>query len=327
VNFVEEETVEAFLDRLGVEARDNVPDIEDVLNELETQLVAEIDTWTSPAAPSDDDKYPALEVPKQMPPMKPLTQASEAPAAASTAPARSVNPERRQRTLLRTDRLTGGMGLRTTTRRSRQAPASPASVSEPSEPRPAQPAALPETDAEVLRKTQEAETQRTIAEIVSLSPEERSQAAIIHLLGAIDSGINNNNPKFMFAYLNILADPDLEDFREASIKEAFSLKPPDEAKLVHFNNVILCLKDRRENWTEELFEPKASRVDAMLNEWDKLVKSEERLGHKAERLGTAYYTIIRNELATLNLPPPKSQIAPPEPRRARRQPTAWPPKT
>jgi hypothetical protein len=340
VNFVEEETVDSFLNRFGVEARDNSPDatarkstslsdIEDVLNELETQRLAEISRWPSPVALFDDDIYIAKELPNETFPMKPLPRESKTPTPASTASATSESPKRKQRTLQRTNRLPDGVGLRTA-RRSRQAPAAAVQSSVPSATRPAplQPAILSETDAEALRKAEEVEAQRAIGEIVNLSPKERSQAATAHLLGA-------NSPRFIFAYLNILADPDLDGFRADSIRDAISSKPPNEANLVRFKNVIATFKERRENWEEEILDSKKlPRIDAMLeegdklvDEWSKRVELGDRLDGPGKDVGTQEYNLILWELRSLNLPPPRSQIAPPVPRRARRQPTAWPPKT
>jgi hypothetical protein len=120
--------------------------------------------------------------------------------------------------------------------------------------------------------------------------------------------------KWLFHFLNLLADPALDDYVGAAVASlATKSRPTNTEALGYLNSAMRSLAQRSEFLGASLPEQKSKRIAAILNLWEKI---KGPLVVPAELLEVAEYNKLTLALQSMELPAP---VPPPPPPRAFRR--------
>jgi hypothetical protein len=153
------------------------------------------------------------------------------------------------------------------------------------------------------------------------TPKERAHDLAEGLLRAIDHSQRakgENGPKWIFLFLNRLADPALDDLVGEAIGAALASRARNNRNpgidLHYLNSAMRSLTVRREFWELGISAQKSTRLTAILSLWEKI---REPLAVSADPLDPPDFNRLMLILQSMELPAPAA--APPAPRPLRRE--------
>ena len=156
---------------------------------------------------------------------------------------------------------------------------------------------------------------------IRATPKERAHDLAEGLLRAIDHSQRakgENGPKWIFLFLNRLADPALDDLVGEAIGAALASRVRDNQNpgidLHYLNSAMRSLAVRREFWELGISAQKSTRLTAILSLWEKI---REPLAVSADPLEPPDFNRLMLILQSMELPAPAA--APPAPRPLRRE--------
>jgi hypothetical protein len=158
------------------------------------------------------------------------------------------------------------------------------------------------------------------------TPKERAHDLAEALLRAMEhkgKGMGDNGAKWIFMFLNMLADPALAEFIPGAITNATNVRLIGENGLRFMSNAMHTLQLRKDEWEEDFTADRVKRLEAILKIWETLVTAAPVLrptGESPRFMSNTDWKSLETTLHNMDLPAP----APARPAVPRPRPN-WPP--